>query len=257
MGRDDRLATSPPTRRERRMSREEKKREGGGHRRQLAASKQEGDASSSAMEAENVSASDEHRKSGLIATRGTASRAPSCQWASYGEPDTSIPYSATGKGVLHVESAGALCLAVSGEHILGLAAQDLDFARRRRRRGLHCGRDADPAVHVVCRHRRAAIPLRAVYIGAPLITYALMGTSRQLGVGPLRWSLFWSRSAFRAHSPGGCPIPAQNFTQANRDLGLIDEQYVLCPDAYAQLAFLTSLLVGLFQIGAVRALTTA
>jgi len=84
----------------------------------------------------------------------------------------------------------------------------------------------------------------------PLITYALMGTSRQLGVGPVAMvSLLVEVGLKGALSEEQCP---EYYAQKNSTLPEADWelQATLCPDEYARLAFLTSFLVGLFQIGA-------
>jgi len=86
----------------------------------------------------------------------------------------------------------------------------------------------------------------------PLITYALLGTSRQLGVGPVALvSLLVEVGLKGALTEEECP---EYYAQKN-DTSLASEadwqlQSELCPDEYAQLAFLTSFLMGLFQIGA-------
>lgn len=97
----------------------------------------------------------------------------------------------------------------------------------------------------------------------PLITYALMGSSRQLGVGPVAMvSLLVEVGLNGALTEEECP---EYFAQFNNTNAAVDgsrrlaessdpleqrPQYELCPDQYAQLAFMTSLLVGLFQLGA-------
>ena len=86
----------------------------------------------------------------------------------------------------------------------------------------------------------------------PLITYAMLGTSRQLGVGPVALvSLLVEVGLKGVLTEDECP---EYFAQKN-DTSLASEsdwqlQSELCPDEYAQLAFLTSFLMGLFQIGA-------
>lgn len=267
MGRDDGLATSPPTRRERRMSREEKKREkeedtGGSS---SSVPKQEGDASSSAMEAENVEVPVMSiEESGLIATRWNRKQSTFMPVGDpYGEPDTSIPYSQQ----LAKEYCTSSQLARFAWRSLVSMFPFLDWLPKISKASLVADVVAGFTVGVMLIPQSmsyadiAGLQYRyGLYTSVlPLITYALMGTSRQLGVGPVAMvSLLVEVGLQGALTKEECPeYYAQNFTQANRDLGLIDEQYVLCPDAYAQLAFLTSLLVGLFQIGAVRALTTA
>lgn len=86
----------------------------------------------------------------------------------------------------------------------------------------------------------------------PLITYAMLGTSRQLGVGPVALvSLLVEVGLKGILTEEECP---SYFAQKD-DTSLASEadwklQSELCPDEYAQLAFLTSFLMGLFQIGA-------
>ena len=85
----------------------------------------------------------------------------------------------------------------------------------------------------------------------PVITYALMGTSRQLGVGPVAMvSLLVEVGLKGALTEEECPeyYAQSNNTQLTKDEWALQSE--LCPDQYAQLAFLTSLLVGLFQVGA-------
>jgi len=87
----------------------------------------------------------------------------------------------------------------------------------------------------------------------PLIAYALLGTSRQLGVGPVAMvSLLINVGLKGALTEEECP---EYYEQKNDTLLGDDEsewvpQSELCPDEYAQLAFLTSFLVGIFQIAA-------
>ena len=85
----------------------------------------------------------------------------------------------------------------------------------------------------------------------PLITYALMGTSRQLGVGPVAMvSLLVEVGLKGVLTEEECPeyYAQSNNTELPRDEWQLQAE--LCPDQYAQLAFLTSFLVGLFQVGA-------
>ena len=86
----------------------------------------------------------------------------------------------------------------------------------------------------------------------PLIVYAFMGSSRQLGVGPVAMvSLLVEVGLQGALNEEECPAYfAQNFTSPNVLAPGGEQQYTLCPDAYAQLAFLTSMLVGIFQVAA-------
>lgn len=88
----------------------------------------------------------------------------------------------------------------------------------------------------------------------PIITYALMGSSRQLGVGPVAMiSLLVEVGLQGALTQSECPAYYEQFNGSLADLPDqldIEPQYVLCPDEYARLAFITSLLVGLFQLGA-------
>ena len=85
----------------------------------------------------------------------------------------------------------------------------------------------------------------------PVITYALMGTSRQLGVGPVAMvSLLVEVGLKGALTETECPAyfaqeDVPGLAKADWEL-----QSELCPDAYAELAFLTSFLVGIFQLGA-------
>jgi len=89
----------------------------------------------------------------------------------------------------------------------------------------------------------------------PVITYALMGTSRQLGVGPVAMVSLLVEVGLKGQlTEEECP---EYYAQLNtthpgyvKDEELIIEQNELCPEQYAELAFLTSLLVGLFQLGA-------
>jgi sulfate transporter 4 len=84
----------------------------------------------------------------------------------------------------------------------------------------------------------------------PIITYALLGTSRQLGVGPVAMvSLLVEVGLKGALTEAECP---EYYAQSETDLPKEDWllQSELCPDQYAQLAFLTSFLVGIFQIAA-------
>jgi sulfate transporter 4 len=87
----------------------------------------------------------------------------------------------------------------------------------------------------------------------PLISYALLGTSRQLGVGPVAMvSLLVEVGLKGVLTEEECP---EYYAQKNNTaLGADESEWVLqselCPDQYAQLAFLTSFLVGIFQIGA-------
>jgi len=87
----------------------------------------------------------------------------------------------------------------------------------------------------------------------PVIVYALMGSSRQLGVGPVAMvSLLVEVGLQGQLSEEECPA---YFAQGNGTGG--DEnradwvpQYDLCPDEYSHLVFMTSLLVGIFQLSA-------
>jgi len=87
----------------------------------------------------------------------------------------------------------------------------------------------------------------------PVITYALMGSSRQLGVGPVAMvSLLVEAGLDGLLTQEECP---EFYAQFNSTSGFdpteeYDPQYYLCPDQYAVLAFHTSLLVGVFQLGA-------
>ena len=90
----------------------------------------------------------------------------------------------------------------------------------------------------------------------PVITYALMGTSRQLGVGPVAMvSLLVEVGLDGILTEEECPA---YFAQGDGSSDLFvaedtsnwEPQSALCPDQYAQMAFLTSLLVGVFQLGA-------
>ncbi len=84
----------------------------------------------------------------------------------------------------------------------------------------------------------------------PIITYGLMGTSRQLGVGPVAMvSLLVEVGLAGALTEEQCPA---YFAQRNSSLSSEEWelQADLCPEEYAALAFLTSFLVGVFQIGA-------
>ena len=78
----------------------------------------------------------------------------------------------------------------------------------------------------------------------PLMVYAFMGTSRQLAVGPVAMiSLLVEVGLKDQLTDEECP------GWANRvDKNL--QQYDICPTAYAELAFLTSFLVGVLQIAA-------
>jgi len=84
----------------------------------------------------------------------------------------------------------------------------------------------------------------------PLITYALMGTSRQLGVGPVAMVSLLVEVGLKGQlTEEECPA---YYAQSNSSLPQEDWllQSELCPDQYAQLAFLTSFLVGIFQLAA-------
>lgn len=80
----------------------------------------------------------------------------------------------------------------------------------------------------------------------------MLGTSRQLGVGPVALvSLLVEVGLKGVLTEEECPL---YYAQKN-DTSLASEadwqlQSELCPDEYAQLAFLTSFLMGLFQIAA-------
>jgi len=81
----------------------------------------------------------------------------------------------------------------------------------------------------------------------PIITYAFLGTSRQLAVGPVAMvSLLVEVGLADALTEDECPayFAQQNGTLAESDWTPASD---LCPDAYAELAILTSLLVGVFQ----------
>jgi len=89
----------------------------------------------------------------------------------------------------------------------------------------------------------------------PIITYALMGSSRQLGVGPVAMiSLLVEVGLQGMLTEEECPEYFKQFNGTSisdvPDLLAFEPQYTLCPDAYAQLAFLTSLTVGVFQLAA-------
>jgi len=82
----------------------------------------------------------------------------------------------------------------------------------------------------------------------PIITYAFLGTSRQLAVGPVAMvSLLVNVGLADQLTETECPA---YFAQAN-DTSIDKSDWVtqseLCPDAYAELAILTSLVVGVFQ----------
>lgn len=80
----------------------------------------------------------------------------------------------------------------------------------------------------------------------PVITYALMGSSRQLGVGPVAMvSLLVEVGLQGVLTEEECPAYYAQGNQTTMEL-----QYTLCPDEYARMAFHTSLLVGLFQVAA-------
>jgi len=87
----------------------------------------------------------------------------------------------------------------------------------------------------------------------PVITYALMGTSRQLGVGPVAMiSLLIEVGLKGLLTEEECPQYYEQFNTTSAayvadEADLVD-QSELCPTEYAQLAFLTSFLVGLFQL---------
>jgi len=89
----------------------------------------------------------------------------------------------------------------------------------------------------------------------PIIVYALMGTSRQLGVGPVAMVSLLVEVGLKGQlTEAECP---EYYAQLNKtspsfvmDVEQRYEQAELCPDAYAQLAIMTSLLVGLFQLAA-------
>uniref|UniRef100_A0A7S2BSI9 STAS domain-containing protein n=1 Tax=Haptolina brevifila TaxID=156173 RepID=A0A7S2BSI9_9EUKA len=84
----------------------------------------------------------------------------------------------------------------------------------------------------------------------PVIVYALMGSSRQLGVGPVAMvSLLIEVGLQGALTEEECPayFAQQNSTASSE---CWENQSALCPDAYAHLVFLTSLLVGIFQLSA-------
>ena len=93
----------------------------------------------------------------------------------------------------------------------------------------------------------------------PIIVYALMGSSRQLGVGPVAMvSLLVEVGLQGALTPEECPAYYAQFEGLLKDASgepIVDDildfepQYNLCPDEYAKLAFLTSFLVGIFQVG--------
>ena len=87
----------------------------------------------------------------------------------------------------------------------------------------------------------------------PVITYALMGSSRQLGVGPVAMvSLLVEVGLQGILTREECPAYYEQIIEGQviDDVLDLEPQYVLCPDQYAKLAFLTSMLVGLFQIAA-------
>lgn len=81
----------------------------------------------------------------------------------------------------------------------------------------------------------------------PLIAYAFLGTSRQLAVGPVAMVSLLTEVGLNGQlDHEDCPALAA--AEANNTLTDDVNQSDICPEAYAELAILTSMMVGVFQV---------